>query len=39
MRKKEMTMQSLLLLGVAILTMALIAKMLASEACWPEEKS
>lgn len=32
------TMQSLLLLGVAILTMALIAKMIASEVCWPEEE-
>jgi hypothetical protein len=31
-------MQLLLLFGVAILTTALIAKMLASEVCWPEEE-
>ena len=31
-------MESILLLGVALLTTALVAKMLASEVCWPEEE-
>jgi hypothetical protein len=38
MRAKERTMQSILLFGVAMLTMALIAKMNSSEVCWPEEE-